>query len=161
MHAQARIEDETAVVTVDAFDAMGHSNWFNDISPICLDPRRPAKIRGQMPVSQEDGNQLDGCNYERYTVTMIRTFKHAGLMRYFETGNPRGLAVDLIKRIQIRLNVLNQARELRDIALPGFDFHRLKGDRKGQYAISVTGNYRLTFRFERGDVLDLDLEDYH
>jgi len=92
---------------------------------------------------------------------MIRTFKHDGLRRYFETGNPKGLAADMAKRIQIRLNLLNRARELRDIALPGFGFHPLKGDRKGEYAISVSGNYRMTFRFESGDVLDLNLEDYH
>jgi proteic killer suppression protein len=92
---------------------------------------------------------------------MIRTFKHDGLRRYFETGNPKGLAADMAKRIQTRLNLLNRARELRDIALPGFGFHPLKGDRKGEYAIGVSGNYRMTFRFESGDVLDLNLEDYH
>jgi proteic killer suppression protein len=65
------------------------------------------------------------------------------------------------KKIQIRLNVLNRAKELKDLALPGLGFHPLKGDRKGEYAITVTGNYRMTFRFEKGDVLDLTLEDYH
>ena len=67
----------------------------------------------------------------------------------------------MVKKIQIRLNVLNRARELGDVALPGLGFHPLKGDRKGEYAITVTGNYRLTFRFEDGDVLDLNLEYYH
>ncbi len=65
------------------------------------------------------------------------------------------------KRIQIRLNALNRAKELRDLDLPGFGFHALKGDRKGEFAIKVSGNYRLTFRFESGDVLDLNFEDYH
>jgi proteic killer suppression protein len=97
----------------------------------------------------------------RYIVTMIRTFKHSSLKHYFETGDPKGLATEMVKRIQIRLNVLNRARELRDIALPGFDFHSLKGNRKGEYAIGVTGNFRMTFRFDAGDVLDLNLEDYH
>lgn len=92
---------------------------------------------------------------------MIRTFKHGGLKRYFETGNPKGLPADMVKRIRIRLNVLNRAKALRDVALPGFGFHPLKGKRKGQYAIAVTGNFRMTFRFEGGDVLDLNLEDYH
>jgi toxin HigB-1 len=92
---------------------------------------------------------------------MIRTFKHDGLMRFFETGKPKGLSSDMAKKIQIRLNVLNRARELKDVALPGFSFHPLKGDRQGQYALNVTGNYRMTFRFESGDVLDLNLEDYH
>ena len=92
---------------------------------------------------------------------MIRTFKHAGLKRYFETGKAKGIPADMAKRIQTRLNVLNRARELRDLNLPGFGFHALKGDRKGEYALPVTGNYRLTFRFENSDVLDLNLEDYH
>jgi toxin HigB-1 len=104
---------------------------------------------------------LDACNYARYIVTMIRTFKHSGLRRYFETGDPKGLAAEMVIRIRIRMNVLNRARELRDIALPGFDFHPLKGNRKGEYAIGVTGNHRITFRFDSGDVLDLNLEDYH
>jgi proteic killer suppression protein len=92
---------------------------------------------------------------------MIRTFKHAGLKRYFETGKPQGVRPDMVSRLQVRLNVLNRARELRDLNLPGFGFHSLKGDRKGEYAITVTANYRLTFRFEKGDVMDLNLEDYH
>jgi len=90
---------------------------------------------------------------------MIRTFKHAGLKRYFETGKAKGIPADMAKRIQTRVNVLNRARELRDLNLPGFGFHALKGDRKGEYALTVTGNYRLTFRFENSDVLDLNLED--
>jgi toxin HigB-1 len=104
---------------------------------------------------------LDGCNYGSYIVTMIRTFKHDRLKRFFETGNSKGLAADAIKKIRVRLNVLNRARELRDMALPGFGFHLLKGDRKGEYSIAVTGNYRMTFQFEDGDVFDLNLEDYH
>ena len=92
---------------------------------------------------------------------MIRTFKHAGLKRYFETGKAKGIPAETAKRIQARLNVLNRARELRDLNLPGFGFHSLKGDRKGEHALTVTANYRLTFRFENSDVLDLNLEDYH
>jgi proteic killer suppression protein len=92
---------------------------------------------------------------------MIKTFKHRGLQRYFETGISKAIPSVMKKRIQIRLNVLDRAKELRDLDLPGFDLHSLKGDRKGEYAIKTSGNYRLTFRFENGDVLDLDLEDYH
>lgn len=50
---------------------------------------------------------------------------------------------------------------LQDMNLPGFDFHRLKGNRKGIYAVSVSGNWRLTFRFEAEHASDVDLEDYH
>ena len=92
---------------------------------------------------------------------MIRTFKHAGLKRYFDTGKAKGIPADMAKRIQVRLNVLNRARELHDLKLPGFGFHSLQGDRKREHALTVTANYRLTFRFENSDVLDLNLEDYH
>ena len=67
----------------------------------------------------------------------------------------------MIDRIRIRLNVLNRARDLRDMNLPGFGFHSLKGNRKGEFAITVTGNYRITFKFQDGDVRDVNLEDYH
>jgi proteic killer suppression protein len=92
---------------------------------------------------------------------MIKTFRHRGLQRYFETGSPKAIPAEMKKRIQIRLNVLDRAKELRDLDLPGFYFHSLKGDRRGEFAIKASGNYRLTFRFENGDVLDLNLEDYH
>jgi proteic killer suppression protein len=92
---------------------------------------------------------------------MIKTFKHRGLQRYFETGSPKGIPSSLKKRIRIRLNALDRAKELRDLDLPGFGFHSLKGDRRGKFAIKASGNYRLTFRFENGDVLDINLEDYH
>ena len=67
----------------------------------------------------------------------------------------------MIDRIRIRLNVLNRARDLRDVNLPGLGFHPLKGNRKGEFALTVTGNYRLTFKFQAGDVFDVNLEDYH
>lgn len=94
-------------------------------------------------------------------LLLIKTFKHGGLKQYFERGNTRGIPADMLKRIRVRLNALDRARDLRDVNLPGFGFHPLRGDRRGEYAISVTGNSRMTFRFEDGDVLDLNLEDYH
>lgn len=92
---------------------------------------------------------------------MIETFKHVGLKRYFTTGSPKGIPSEMIDRIRIRLNVLNRAKDLRDMNLPGLGFHPLKGDRKGEFAITVTGNYRITFKFQGGDVFDVNLEDYH
>lgn len=55
----------------------------------------------------------------------------------------------MVDRIRIRLNALNRARDLRDMNLPGFDFHPLKGDRKGEYAITVAKHYRITFKWRR------------
>jgi toxin HigB-1 len=92
---------------------------------------------------------------------VIKSFKHSGLKRYFTKGNPKGIPSEMVERVRNRLNALNRAKELRDMNLPGFDFHPLKGDRAGEYAVTVTKNYRIVFRFEGSDAFDVDLEDYH
>jgi len=92
---------------------------------------------------------------------LIESFKHGALKRYFETGKANGIPSDMVTRIRVRLNALDRARDLRDVDLPGFDLHALKGQRQGEYAIAVTANFRLTFRFEGATVFDPNLEDYH
>jgi toxin HigB-1 len=92
---------------------------------------------------------------------MIASFRHKGLKEFFETGSKRGISFDLAARIGRRLDVLQAARELADINAHGFNLHRLKGDRQGEWAISVSGNWRITFEFAKGEVLDVNLEDYH
>ena len=57
--------------------------------------------------------------------------------------------------------LLDAAKEAEDMDLPGYKFHPLKGDRKGAYAVSVTGNWRITFEFESQDAVNVNLEDYH
>ena len=73
----------------------------------------------------------------------------------------RGTSADLAARIGRRLDVLEAAQELSDIDAHGFNLHRLKGERQDEWAISVSGNWRITFRFEKGEALDINLEDYH
>jgi proteic killer suppression protein len=92
---------------------------------------------------------------------MIRSFSHKGLKEFFETGSRRGIQPQLAARISRRLDALEAAQELRDIDAHGFNLHHLKGVRKGEWAISVSGNWRITFRFANGDVDDVNLEDYH
>jgi len=92
---------------------------------------------------------------------MIGSFRHKGLKEFFETGSKRGISPELAVRIARRLDVLEAAQELGDIDAHGFNLHRLKGDREGVWAISVSGNWRITFRFVNGEVLDINLEDYH
>ena len=92
---------------------------------------------------------------------MIGSFRHKGLKDFFETGSMRGISPDLALRIARRLDVVEAAQELGDIDAHGFNLHRLKGDRHGEWAISVSGNWRITFRFAKGEALDLNLEDYH
>ena len=92
---------------------------------------------------------------------MIASFKHRGLKRLYEHDDKRGVSaahVDKIKRILARLD---EAAEVRNMALPGFDLHPLKGKLKGFWAVSVSGNWRVVFRFENGNAYDVDLIDYH
>lgn len=92
---------------------------------------------------------------------VIQSFRHRGLKKFFETGKAKGIPADMTTRLKIRLDILNRATILEDLNLPGWNLHQLKGQRQGEYAIAVTGNQRLTFRFENGEVRDLNLEDYH
>ncbi len=92
---------------------------------------------------------------------MIKSFRHRGLERFFATGNFKGIPARSADRIERMLDVLDACATPADMALPGFRFHELKGDRKGTYAVSVTGNVRITFSFKGEDATDVDLEDYH
>lgn len=92
---------------------------------------------------------------------MIQSFKHKGLKRLFENGEKKGLRADYIEKIENILFVLNRARTIEDMNLPGFRLHPLKGDLKGFYAVTVRANYRVIFRLEDGHAHDVDLIDYH
>jgi len=92
---------------------------------------------------------------------MIRSFDHKGLKDFFETGSKRGISPGLASRIARRLDVLDAAQELADIDAHGFSLHRLKGDRAGEWAISVSGNWRITFKFSNGEADYVNIEDYH
>jgi proteic killer suppression protein len=92
---------------------------------------------------------------------MIRSFRHRGLKEFFETGSKRGISAKLAARIGRRLDVLEAAQRVMDIDAHGFNLHRLKGERQGEWAISVSGNWRITFSFVNGEAHDVNLEDYH
>lgn len=92
---------------------------------------------------------------------MIRNFRHKGLARFFTRSERKGLDARQLDRIRRILDRLDSAVRPEDMNLPGYGFHGLKGDRKGVYAVSVSGNWRITFRFEAGDAVDVNLEDYH
>jgi proteic killer suppression protein len=92
---------------------------------------------------------------------MIKSFRHKGLKQLFESGKARGVSSDLTKRLIRQLDFLNRATSPADLNLPGYHWHELKGDRKGTWSISVSGNWRLTFSFQGTDAHEVDLEDYH
>lgn len=92
---------------------------------------------------------------------MIKSFKHKGLQRYYETGSTRGIQAKHTNRLRMQLAALDTAQEIADLDIPGYELHQLKGDRKGTWAILVSGNWRLTFEFSDGNAYLLDYEDYH
>ena len=92
---------------------------------------------------------------------MIRSFRHKGLSRYFEHSETKGLQAAHVPRIDRILDLLDAAECPADMALPGLGLHLLKGDKKGRWAVSVSGNWRISFAFGDGDAVDVDLEDYH
>ena len=92
---------------------------------------------------------------------MIKTFAHKGLERFFQYEEKRGLNARHLPRLARLLDRLQGAAEPRDMNLPGYALHRLKGDRKDIWSVKVSGNWRLTFRFEDGHAYDVGLEDYH
>ncbi len=99
----------------------------------------------------------------RYAVhyTMIRSFRHRGLRRMFERGDASRIGPDLASRVALVLADLDDARKPSDLDLPGYRLHPLKGALKGFWSISVSGNWRMIFRFDDSDAYDVDLVDYH
>lgn len=92
----------------------------------------------------------------------IRRFRHKGLKRLFETDDRRGVPADQVEKIADVLAALDTAEEPGDMALfPGWRLYPLKGDLKGLWSVTITGNWRIVFRFEKGDIFDVDLTDYH
>jgi proteic killer suppression protein len=92
---------------------------------------------------------------------MIKGFRHRGLERYFTKGTTAGIQMKHEKRIGLILARLHASTSARDMNLPGLKLHPLKGKRKGTWAVSVSGNWRITFTFDGADVIEVDYEDYH
>jgi proteic killer suppression protein len=93
---------------------------------------------------------------------VLRKFLHKGLKRLYEDDDASGLPQHSIRKIKAILATLEFADELSQVAtLPGWRLHALKGSRKGEYAITVTGNWRITFTVQGNDVASLNFEDYH
>lgn len=92
---------------------------------------------------------------------MIRSFAHKGLERFFAKSERRGIDAKHAERVRRLLDRLDAVAKADDMNIPGNRFHALKGDRKGTYAVSVSGNWRITFKFDNGDAINVNLEDYH
>ena len=92
---------------------------------------------------------------------MIKSFKHKGIEDFFNTGNKKGIRPEHAGRLELILDRLNAANEVRDMNYPGSNLHKLTGDKKGRYAVKVSGNWRIFFEFFGGDAYIVDYDDYH
>jgi toxin HigB-1 len=92
---------------------------------------------------------------------VIQSFRHAGLERFFQQGSKRGINPGHAAKLAAQLTTLNAARSHIDMNLPGWDLHPLKGEMAGHWSVKVNGNWRMTFRFEDGDAILVNYQDYH
>jgi len=92
---------------------------------------------------------------------MIRRIRHRGLRRLYESGDASGVPPRRIAVLEDILTVLDAARTPADVNLPGLRLHPLRGNRRGEWAVRVSANWRVTFRFDGQDVTDVKYEDYH
>ncbi len=94
---------------------------------------------------------------------MITSIKHKGLKKFFEKDDSKGLPADMKARIKIILAQLNQSESIEDMNIFSFKLHQLVGKRKGEWAVTVKGNWRITFKFEekKQQAFDVNFEDYH
>jgi len=92
---------------------------------------------------------------------VIKSFRHKGLKKFFESGSAAGIQPRHAKRLRMLLAALDTAQSVADMNVPGFRLHPLKGTDRGRWSVWVNGNWRLTFEFEAGQAYLLDYEDYH
>ena len=92
---------------------------------------------------------------------MIKRFRHKGLRDFFETGSKAGIQAAHAKRLRLQLARLDAATGPGDMNLPGWNFHPLHGSLKDHFAVTVNGNWRMTFAFDGEDAVLVDYRDYH
>ena len=92
---------------------------------------------------------------------MIKSFRHKGLGKLFNDGSKKGIQPQHAERLEDILDRLDASAVVGDMDYPGSDLHPLKGSLKGHWAVKVSGNWRVIFRFENGDAYVVDCLDYH
>ena len=92
---------------------------------------------------------------------MIKSFRHAGIEKFFRTGSKAGIQPAQATKPEDRLYALDNSKSPTDMNIHGWDLHPLKGDLKGHWAVKVNGNWRLTFTFDGEDAILVDYRDYH
>lgn len=118
-------------------------------------------------VDRKGGSSLVNSVAMLYTTQMIKSFRHKGLQVFFEAGSKTGIQAKHAVRLNVQLTTLNVATGPQDMSAPAWKLHKLYGNNpKGQsvenhWAVSVSGNWRLTFSFEGADAILVDYQDYH
>ena len=97
----------------------------------------------------------------RYTLRVIKSFRHAGVEKFFLTDSKAGIQPKHAHKLTLQLFALNRAKSSSDMAAPGWELHALRGPMKDHWSIRVNGNWRLTFTFNGEDVILVDYQDYH
>jgi len=92
---------------------------------------------------------------------MIKSFRHKGVERFFRKGSKAGIQPKHAERLRLQLFALDNAKTVQDMNAPGWRLHSLHGDLQGQWAVGVSGNWRLNFTFEGQDAVLVDYRDYH
>jgi proteic killer suppression protein len=93
--------------------------------------------------------------------SMIESFKHKGLKRFFEQDDRSKTPSEMAEKIALVLMALENAETMDDLNRPSFRLHPLKGDLRGFWAVTIRANWRIIFRFENGKAFDVDLVEYH
>ena len=104
---------------------------------------------------------VDACIVTRYTIAVIKSFRHKGVERFFLKGTKSGIQAAHAARLARQLQRLDVARRPQDMNVPGWKLHPLKGEQKGHWSVWVSGNWRLTFTFEGEDAVLVNYQDYH
>ena len=92
---------------------------------------------------------------------MIKSFRHRGVEKFFHAGSKAGIQPKHASKLRLQLFALDNARQAGDMNAPGWSLHSLAAELKGHWAVSVSGNWRLTFKFEAEDAVLVDYQDYH
>jgi proteic killer suppression protein len=92
---------------------------------------------------------------------MIKNFRHKGLKKFYTTGNQKGIAAEHVTRLRLIIARLDASQNPQDMNLPGLDLHPLKGRYQAFWSVSVSGDWRVVFRFDGNCAVDVDYVDYH
>jgi toxin HigB-1 len=104
---------------------------------------------------------LDFCVLCQYSIRVIKSFRHAGLEHFYRTDSKAGIQPAHATKLRRQLSLLDASASPKQMDVPGWHLHPLKGELKDHWSVHVNGNWRITFRFEGEDAILVDYQDYH